>query len=70
MTRAEIIAWTDEAVRRAAEDKAGAPLTAKQLKRVGELKQKAPGRFKTWLARARTWCRVTDYCDDANRNWA
>ncbi len=44
MTRAEIIAWANEAARRVAEDKTATPLTEKQLRRVAELKGKAPKR--------------------------
>ena len=41
MTRAEIAAWTEEAARRVAEDKTGAPLTKKQRDRMAKLSREA-----------------------------
>ena len=71
MTRAEIIAWTDEATRRVAQDKVGAPLTERQRRRFAEMKRKAaPKRsiWKRWLS----WHRTAEetHCDHRDREWA
>ena len=55
MTRAEIAAWTEEAARRVAEDKTGAPLTKKQRDRMAKLKREAANRNKSPAASHRGW---------------
>jgi hypothetical protein len=55
MTRAEIAAWTEEAARRVAEDKTGAPLTKKQRDRMSNLRREAANRNKSLAPSHRGW---------------